>query len=66
MDNKGINEIELLTRKEVANLLKLNLRTIDKRVANQDLQAYKMGAAIRFKKCDVIEFIDKNLLKGSA
>ncbi|MES2875310.1 MAG: helix-turn-helix domain-containing protein [Bacteroidota bacterium] len=58
------NELEMLTRKEVAELLKINLRTVDKRVLANDLPAYKLGASTRFKKCDVAKYIDNSLLNS--
>jgi len=56
------NELEMLTRQEVANFLRINLRTVDKRVLKNDLPAYKLGSSIRFKKCDLIKYVDKHLL----
>ena len=56
------NDLEMLTRQELANLLKINLRTVDKRALKNDLPVYKIGASTRFKKCDVVKYLEKSLL----
>jgi len=55
------NLIELLTRKQVAEILNVDLRTVDNRVMNKDIPVYKIGGAIRFKKSDLLQLIENSL-----
>ncbi len=51
---------EILTIKEVANYLKVNERTIYRMVNNNELPAFKVRDAWRFKKEDIERWIEKN------
>ena len=53
-------DLDFLNRKEVARLLRVSERTIDKRIVNQTLPAYKIGGSIRFKKSEVLEYIESS------
>lgn len=53
--------MELLTRKQVAKILNVDVRTVDNRVLNKDLPVYKIGGAIRFKKSDLEDLIERSL-----
>lgn len=54
------NEIEMLTREEVATILRVDKRTVDSRVNKNQIPAYRLGSSIRFKKSEVIQYIDQN------
>lgn len=50
---------ELLTTKEVADLLKLRIQTIYNWVHRGKLVAYKVGGVTRYKKSDVFKLLKK-------
>lgn len=50
---------EFLTKKELAGLLKLSTRTID-RLREKGLPIRKVGRAVRFEKNEVLEWYKKN------
>ena len=49
---------EILTREELANYLKLTPRTID-RLRKTGLPCFKIGDSVRFKKDEVLKWIDE-------
>lgn len=51
---------ELLTVDEVARWLKVPRRWVYDRVQRGDLPAGRMGKYLRFRRHDVVAFIDKN------
>ena len=56
---------ELLTKAEVANLLKLSLRSVDRLRKRGDLPALKVLTSIRFQKKDVEAYLEAQM-KGAA
>ncbi len=53
---------EILTIKEVASYLKVDVRTIYRRLKASDIPAFKLGGQWRFKKQDIDLWIKKNYL----
>ena len=51
-------EIELLTIKEVAMLLKVSLMTV-RRLQGGQIPFIKVGGAVRFAKSDIIEYLKR-------
>lgn len=59
--NKNIN---LLTEKECASLLKISRKKLQKDRYNKVGIAYvKIGGSIKYQYDDIIEYVDKNLIK---
>jgi len=48
---------EFLTKKELAELLKVTIRTIDRLCVYEDLPFIKFGRNVRFEKDKVLEWI---------
>lgn len=57
MDNKCL---ELLTIKEVRVLFKVKESKIRKAILNKEIPYVKLGGLIRFKKNDLVRFLDGN------
>ena len=51
---------ELLTRKELAKLLKISEKTIDRLREGRKIPFCKVGRSIRFNKKDVLEYLEQN------
>ena len=49
---------ELMTKAEVADLLKLSPRSVDRLRVRGDLPAMKILSSVRFRKDDVLAFIE--------
>jgi len=52
-------EEEILTKKELAKLLKVTVRTID-RLRGEGMPSFKVGNQVRFDKEDVKDWLKKN------
>ncbi len=52
-------EIELLTIKEVAGLLKISAMTVRRLQQGRHIPFIKVGGAIRFAKSDIIEYLKR-------
>lgn len=57
--------MELLSVKEVCAILKLSRWTITKLVESGQLKASKIGGTYRFKKQDVEQLIEKNIVQAN-
>ncbi len=59
--------MEFLTRKEVAEYLRVHERTVDRWIENGSLKGYKLGtgktALLRIPKTEVESFLKKNKTK---
>lgn len=59
--------MEFLTRKEVAEYLRVHERTVDRWIENGNLKGYKLGtgrtALLRIPKSEVERFLKKNKTK---
>lgn len=55
-----MSEIEFLTLNEVAEKLKISLRTVQRFVQSGEIKAYKFGSQWRVEVDDFIEFLNKN------
>lgn len=53
-------EEKLLTRKEVANKLRVSIVTLNKLRQNKTLPSYKIGGSVRFKESEVNELFKSN------
>jgi excisionase family DNA binding protein len=54
----------LVTRKQVAELLSVSLRTVDRWIARGDLPHYKLGKVVRFKVSDIQEKLETKWKAG--
>ncbi len=54
-----MHEIELLTIKDVAELLKVSTTTIRRLQQGRHLPFIKVGGAVRFAKSDLAEYLEK-------
>ena len=52
------------TSEEVAAILQLSPKTIDREARNHNIRAYKLARKWRFKKVDIEDWISKSLNKG--
>jgi excisionase family DNA binding protein len=52
-------EIDLLTKEEVAELLRVSPRTIERLVNARELPFVKLDRAIRFHRRDVVELVNR-------
>lgn len=50
-------EEEFLTKKELAELLKVTIRTVDRLCVKENLPYVKFGRNVRFEKSKVLEWI---------
>jgi len=49
---------EILTKEELSKLLKVGIRTID-RMRDEGMPYFKIGTAVRFRKEQVLQWIEK-------
>ena len=54
-----MQSIELLTIKEVADLLKVSIQTVRRLQQGRQLPFIKVGGAVRFSKSDLVEYLKK-------
>jgi excisionase family DNA binding protein len=50
---------EILTNREVADLLKLHPKTVNKLASAGKLPAYRIGRQWRFRKSEVLKLVEK-------
>jgi excisionase family DNA binding protein len=50
---------EILTIREVANLLKLHPKTVNKFAISGKLPAYRIGRQWRFRKSEILKILEK-------
>jgi len=53
------HELELLTRKEVAEILSVSLVSLNEWTKRGLIPSYRIGSRIRYKKIDIIESLKK-------
>lgn len=58
MQNEN-NVIELYTIEEAAQLLKVKVSRLRKAVFRQEVKFVKLGALVRFKRTDLLEWIER-------
>lgn len=59
-------DLTLLDRKQAAALLTLSVRTLDRYVTQRLVPYVKFpGGAVRFKKADLLKWIEKKTVKAS-
>lgn len=59
-----LNTIEFLTTEQLAELLSLSKTSIYRLIGRRLIPFYKIGHNIRFKKSDVLEYLNKNCVKS--
>jgi excisionase family DNA binding protein len=57
-----MDKIELMTIEEAADFLNLKISKIRKDIFNKSIPHYKIGALIRFKKDELIKWVDDKLV----
>ncbi len=58
-----MNEVpDLLSVKEVAELLHISERTVHRMIERKELPAYKVGKVIRVERKDVLKYLEENKL----
>lgn len=56
--------VDLLTPKEVANILKVDFKTLaNQRYHNVGLPYVKLGKAVRYRKEDIESYLDEHLIQ---
>ena len=58
MTTEMIEQTEFLTRVEVAAMLRIHPKTLDRYYRGKDLQDYVFKRSVRFKTADVLKFIE--------
>ena len=58
-----MNEDEVLTKEELAKLLKVGVRTID-RMRKEGMPYFNIGTAVRFRKENVFKWVEKRESKN--
>jgi len=53
---------EILTNREVADLLKLHPKTVNKLAISGKLPAYRIGRQWRFRKSEVLKLLEKRTI----
>ena len=56
------NELELMTIKEVMVVLKVRESKVRKMVLNKEIKYLKIGSLIRFRKSDIQDYLNENLI----
>ena len=59
MDKLSLMGEEILTNREVADLLKLHPKTVNKLAISGKLPAYRIGRQWRFRKSEVLKLLEK-------
>lgn len=59
-----MENLRLLTVKDVAGLLKMNPNTVRKHVERGNLPHYKIGKSLRFSQNDVDDFLKNTHIKA--
>lgn len=62
MSDKQQNLIELLTIKEVADLLKISQMSVRRLQQGRHLSFIKVGGSVRFAKSDIIDYLKRNTI----
>jgi len=57
--NENATPPQLLTRKEVAELLNISLRHLDTLVASRELVPIRIGRSVRFRPKSIEDFIEE-------
>ena len=59
MEKLSLMSEEILTNREVADLLKLHPKTVNKLAIAGKLPAYRIGRQWRFRKSEVLKLLEK-------
>lgn len=57
-----MDQIQLMTIEEAANFLNLKVSKLRKDIFNKSIPHYKIGALIRFKKEDLVKWVEGKLV----
>lgn len=58
-----LNTTEFLTTEQLAELLNLSKTSIYRLIGRRLIPFYKLGHNVRFKRSDVLEYLEKNCIK---
>jgi excisionase family DNA binding protein len=61
-----LTTIEFLTTEQLAEFLGLSKTSVYRLISGRKILFYKLGHNIRFKKTDVLEYLDKNCIRPSS
>jgi len=61
-----LTTIEFLTTEQLAEFLGLSKTSVYRLIGGRKILFYKLGHNIRFKKADVLEYLDKNCIRPSS
>jgi excisionase family DNA binding protein len=61
-----VSEVALLTRKEVASLLRIHPATVSRLIHAGRLQAYRIGRGIRIARSSVVAYLASTVPSTSA
>jgi excisionase family DNA binding protein len=59
-----LNTIEFLTTEQLAKLLSISKTSVYRLISCRLIPFYKLGHNVRFKKADVLEYLEKNCVKS--
>ena len=59
-----LNTIEFLTTEQMAIFLGLSKTSIYRLISLRRIPFYKLGHNVRFKKADVLDYLEKNCIKS--
>jgi excisionase family DNA binding protein len=57
-----MSEIQLMTIEEAAVFLNLKVSKLRKDIFNKEIPYYKIGSLIRFKKDELLKWLDKKIV----
>jgi excisionase family DNA binding protein len=59
-----LNTIEFLTTEELAIMLSVSRTSVYRLISRRQIPFYKIGHNVRFKKTDVLEYLERNCIKS--
>ena len=63
VDDNLDGKVEILTIKEAAKFLNIKVSNLRSAVFKRKIPYFKLGALIRFKKSDLVEWLEKSLVQ---
>lgn len=62
--NSDLSTINFLTTEELARLLSISKTSVYRLISNRSIPFYKIRHNIRFKKSDVLDYLENNCIKS--
>ncbi|HBA36831.1 TPA: hypothetical protein DCZ15_03075 [Candidatus Falkowbacteria bacterium] len=59
-----LNTTEFLTTEQLAELLSLSKTSIYRLISHRLIPFYKLGHNVRFKRADVLEYLERNCIRS--